>query len=327
MLTFVLAGLLLVEPIAVPIPGGEGGIGFDDLLFAPSLHRFVIPGGRTGSVFLLDPATRRLESVGGLGKQASWSGGHGQGVTSADVGPGVLFAADRTTRKLFAFPLGGKGPVAEAALEGGPDYVRWVEPTREVWVTEPGKKVLEIFRFEAGSHPTLVRAGRIEVPDGPESLVVDASHGRAFTSTWHDQTLAVSLRERAVVGRWTNGCKGARGLAADVERGLLLVGCEEGAVTVVDIGHGGRVAGRARTGEGVDVIAYDPVARRVYVPAADAGRLEVFEVGADGALRALWQAPTAPGAHCVAADGTGQVLVCDPKGGRVLLFDDGKTPR
>lgn len=126
--------------------------------------------------------------------------------------------------------------------------------------------------------------------------------------------------------RWSNGCKGARGLAANPERGWVLVGCEEGAVTVVDTGQG-RVVGRARTGEGVDVIAYDPVARRVYVPAAGAARLEVFEADAAGSLRALWQAPTAPEAHCVAADGAGHVLVCDPRGGRVLLFDEGRTPR
>ena len=325
MLALILTGVLLAEPVAVPIPGGEGGIGFDDLVFSPPLHRFIVPGGRTGSVFLLDPATRQLEPVGALSKVPSWSGGHGQGVTSADACPGTLFAADRTTRRLFALPVGGPGPVAEAPLEGGPDYVRWVEGTHEVWVTEPAKKSIEIFRFDAGPAPALVRAGRIEVPDGPESLVVDGAHGRVFTSTWHDQTLAISLRERRVVARWSNGCKGARGLAADPDRGLVLVGCEEGAVTVVDTLHGGRLAGRARTGEGVDLIAYDPVAHRVYVPAADAARLEVFEVGQDGSLRALRQMGTAAEAHCAAADGAGHVVVCDPKAGRLLLFEEGKT--
>ncbi len=326
MLAFIVSAVLLAEPVVVPIPGGEGGVGFDDLLFSTPLHRFIVPGGRTGSVFLLDPTTRRLEPVGALGKLPTWTGGHGQGVTSADARAGTVFAADRGSKRLYAFPLGGGGRVAEAPLEGGPDYVRWVEPTGEVWVTEPGRKAIEIFRFDAGPAPALVRSGRIEVADGPESLVVDAAHGRAFTSTWHDQTLAISLRERTVRGRWSNGCKGARGLAADPGRGWVLVGCEEGGVTVVDTGQG-RVVGRARTGEGVDVIAYDPVARRVYVPAAGAGRLEVFEVGADGSLRALWQAPTAPEAHCVAADAAGHVLVCDPRGGRLLLFDEGRTPR
>lgn len=325
-LALIVARVLLAGPVGVPLPGGDGGIGFDDLVFSAPLGRFIVPGGRTGRVFLLDPATRKLEAVGALSKLPAWSGGHGQGVTSADARPGTLFAADRTARKLIALPLRGTGPLAEAPLEGGPDYVRWVEPTREVWVTEPGRKSIEIFRFDLTPAPALVRTGRIEVPDGPESLVVDAAHGRAFTSTWHDQTLVISLRERTVLARWTNGCKGARGLAADPERGLLFVGCEEGAVTVVDLGHGGRLAGRARTGTGVDVIAHDASSRRLYVPAADAGRLEVFEVSQDGSLRALWQAPTAAGAHCVASDGAGQVLVCDPKAGRLLLFQDGKTP-
>jgi hypothetical protein len=33
-LAFIVAGVLLAEPVAVPLPGGEGGIGFDDLLFS-----------------------------------------------------------------------------------------------------------------------------------------------------------------------------------------------------------------------------------------------------------------------------------------------------
>ncbi len=324
MLTLLVSAVLLAPPAPVPIPGGEGGIGFDDLVWSAPLGRFLVPGGRTGHVFLLDPATRALEPVGALGKGQSWTGGHGQGVTSADARSGTVFAADRTTRRLFAFPLGGKGRVAEAPLEAGPDYVRWVEPTSEVWVTEPGRKSIEIFRFDGAASPALVRTGRIEVPDGPESLVVDAEHGRAFTSTWHDQTLSIGLRERTVTARWRNGCKGARGLAVDAARGLVLVGCEEGAVTVVDAAHGGRLAGQARTGEGVDVIAYDPASRRVYVPAADAARLEVFEVGEGGGLRPVWQARTVEDAHCVAA-GAGVAVVCDPKGGRVLLFQEPKS--
>ncbi|HSP19227.1 MAG TPA: hypothetical protein VLQ79_06930, partial [Myxococcaceae bacterium] len=141
-LALIVTAVLLAEPVSIPIPGGEGGIGFDDLLFSPQLHRFIVPGGRTGSVFLLDPDTRRLEPVGALGKLPSWSGGHGQGVTSADARAGTLFAADRGSKRLYAFPLGGAGRVAEASLEGGPDYVRWVEPTGEVWVTEPGRKAI-----------------------------------------------------------------------------------------------------------------------------------------------------------------------------------------
>src|SRR3954466_8590861 len=52
MITFTLALLLAASPttVAVPIPGGNGGVGFDDLGFSPALHRLLVPGGRTGNL-------------------------------------------------------------------------------------------------------------------------------------------------------------------------------------------------------------------------------------------------------------------------------------
>ena len=322
MLSLILTVVVVASPVGVPVPGGEGGIGFDDLLFSAQLHRFIIPGGRTGSVFLMDPATRRLEAVGALSKLPSWKGGHGEGATSADATSDTLFVADRTTKRLFALPMDGKGTPAEAPLGSGPDYVRWVEPTGEVWVTEPDAEAIEIFRFDPKAQPALVRTGRVAVADGPESLVIDREHGRAFTNTWHDRTLAVGLRERSVVAEWKNGCKDARGLDADRTRGLLFVGCAEGLATVIDTAGKGRIAGKAKTGAGVDIVAYVTPTRRLYVPAGKAATLEAFEVQADGSLRSLWREAAAPQAHCVAADEGGHVVVCDPPGGRLLLYQD-----
>jgi hypothetical protein len=320
MIALVLVGALGATPVPLPIPGGEGGLGFDDLVFSEPLHRVLVPAGRLGAVFLVDPATRQLQRVGGLSQSGSWASGHGQGATSADARPGTLFVADRESKRLLAIPLGAKTPSAAVSLEGGPDYVRWVEPTSEVWVTEPGQKAIELFRFSAGERPTLIRAGRIDVPDGPESLVIDVQHGRALTNTWHDETVAIDLKSRAITARWKNGCKGARGLTTDPARSLVFVGCEEGAAVVLDVARGGKVVGRAKTGAGVDLIAY--ALGHVYVPAADSGRLDVLAVGPDGSLTPLWNAPTAAEAHCVATDDSGHVYVCDPKGGRLLVFTD-----
>ena len=321
MLSLVLAGVLLAEPVQVPIPGGEGGIGFDDLVFSAPLRRFIVPGGRTGSVFLMDPASRHLEPVGALTKFAFWKGGHSQSATSADARSDVLFVADRTTKRLFALPVDGKGTPAATPLESDPDYVRWVETTGEVWVTEPDAAAIEIFRFDPKA-PALVHSGRIPVRDGPESLVIDTAHGRAFTNTWHDRTLAIGLKDRRIGAQWSNGCKGARGLAADLEQGLLFVGCAEGAATVIDTSGKGRVAGRAATGAGVDIVAYAVSTRRLYVPSGKTGTLEVLAVEKDGSLRSLNRVPAEKDSHCVAVDEQSHVLVCDPRGGRLLFYED-----
>ena len=41
-----------LQPTVVPIPGGEGGIGFDDMIFSSSLHKVIVPAERTGKIFL-----------------------------------------------------------------------------------------------------------------------------------------------------------------------------------------------------------------------------------------------------------------------------------
>jgi DNA-binding beta-propeller fold protein YncE len=220
--------------------------------------------------------------------------------------------ADPATRRI----------VARAALGGGPDYVRWVGATREVWVTEPGRKVIETFRVEGRAPPRLAPTGTIEVPDGPESLEIDPGQRRAYTNTWHDATLAIDLESRAIVGRWRNGCSGSRGLAVDAERGFVYVGCDEGKAVVIDAAHDGQVIGQAPTGGGVDIIAYGSKLSHLYVPGGEAADLTVIGVGNGGALHVLGKMATARGAHCVAADDLGNLYVCDPAKGRLLVFRD-----
>src|SRR3954465_3344553 len=176
----------------LPLPGGESGIGFDDLLYSTALDKVLVPGGRSGRLNLVDPKTRQVESIEGFTSTGQFGGGHSQGTTSADSGRGLLFASDRNRRTVMIVDVGRKKIVGSAQLGGVPDYVRWVEPNGEVWVTEPSRQVIEYFTLATdGGAPRLVRAGMISVPDGPESLVVDATRGRAYTHTWHDATIAI----------------------------------------------------------------------------------------------------------------------------------------
>src|SRR5262249_43098107 len=84
---------------AGPLPDGAGGIGFDDMGFAPRLHKMIVPAGRTGNLVLIDPDDRSLTAISGFTK-SSGGGGHGDGTTSADEGAGLLFASDRSKQRL-----------------------------------------------------------------------------------------------------------------------------------------------------------------------------------------------------------------------------------
>lgn len=315
-----IAVALAATPPTVELPGGQGGIGFDDLVFSPELHRVLVPAGRTGRLDLVDPATGAVESVGGFGARLGPTRGHADGTTSADFGMGTLFAIDRTRGMLTAVDPAAHRIVAEVRVQGEPDYVRWVAQRQELWVTEPG--MIETFLFEPGAMPLLVRSGEIAVEDGPESLVIDSARHSAYTNTWHHSTVAIDLDKARVASRWENGCADARGLALDPAHGLLFVGCDDGRAVALDPGRGGAVVGRAQAGQGVDVIAFDADLSHLYLPAARAGELTVVGVRQGGALEPLGKLRTARGAHCAVSSGRGRIYVCDPGAGRLLVLED-----
>ena len=309
-----------VTPLS--LPGGEGGIGFDDLRFSADLHQLLVPAGASGRLDLVDPKTQGISEIAGFSTAPQRERGHSQGTTSADSGDGLVFASDRTAGTLVIVDPGAKRIVSSVKLGGAPDYVRWVAPLREVWVSEPGSKVIETFRLDRKGSPVLTRVGSIAVADGPESLEIDPTRRRAYTNTWHDATFAIDLTSRTIVARWSNGCEGARGLALDVAHGFAFVGCKEGKAVVLDVEHGGKVLGHAPAGKGVDVIAFATGLSHLYVPGAEAARLTVIGIDGRGRPEVLGSAETAPDAHCVATDDSGSAYVCDPGKGRLLVFRD-----
>ena len=309
-----------LAPLA--LPGIKGGTGFDDLRFSPELHKLLVPGGRSGHLYLIDAKTHAVETIAGFSASAEAARGHSEGTTSADGGEGLIFASDRNDRALVVVDPATRRIVAREKLGGTPDYVRWVAPLREIWVTEPGAKAIEMWRLTGKDPPKLAHAGNIEVADGPESLEIDPLRRRAYANTWHDTTVAIDLASRAVASRWPNACEGARGLALDAEHGLAFVGCKEGKAVVLDVQHGGKVVGSAPAGKGVDVIAFAGKLSHLYVPGAEAATLTVLGVRAGGELSMLGTVATAADAHCVASDGDGNAYVCDPGKGQLLLFHD-----
>jgi hypothetical protein len=311
-----------LAPTTIQLPGGEGGIGLDDLRYSPSLGKLLVPGGRTGKLDLVDPVSGAVTSIEGFAAKESYAGGHGDGTTSVDEGAGLLFAIDRTSMQVLVLDPSSQTRVSAAALAAGPDYVRYVAATRELWVTQPAADQIEVFRLPAGARPVPEPAGVIAVAGGPESLVVDGQRGFAYTHLWNGATVAIDLRKRSIEARWPNGCSGSRGIALDEARGWLFVGCAEGRATVIDV-HDGKLLSSAPTGAGVDIIDYDPQRGHLYVPGGTAGTLTILGVSAQGVLGVLGTYPVAQGSHCVTTDGNGRVFVGDPEGGRLLVIEDG----
>jgi len=313
-------------PATIQLPGGESGIGLDDLRYSPRLGRVLAPAGRTGNLDLVDPATGTVTAIGGFGARDAYSGGHGDGTTSVDEGAGFLFAIDRTAKRVVVVDPVGRVILSGAALAADPDYVRFVAATDELWVTEPDADQIEVFRLPKGERPVPEQAALISIKGGPESLVIDGKRGRAYTHLWEGATLAIDLHERSITGHWPNGCAGSRGIALDEARGFLFVGCAEGRAAVLDVDHDGKQLSSASTGEGVDIIDYDAQRGHLYVPGSKSATLTILGVSQKGELTVLGTIPAARGSHCVTTDGNGHAFVGDPQRGRLLVIKDSLPP-
>lgn len=327
MLTHRCAALALaLQACSVPdgdeldLPGGSPGIGFDDLRYSAALGRVLAPGGRSGQLYLVEPQSLEVTSVAGFSTEDDYDGGHDFGATSVDEGGGLIFVTDRTARTLYVIDPASLAIVGSTALASGPDYVRWVAKTRELWVTEPSGSQLEIFAMPEGVFdpvPTAV----IPIDNGPESLVVDQTAGLAYTHHWQASSLVLDVTTRQVVAEWDNGCAASRGLAVDPVHHFFFAGCNEGTLSVLDA-HTGRILSSESRGAGFDVLGFDSTRGHLYLAGGACACLVILGVSASGELSFLDRFDAPGSTHCATADEQGHAWVCDPDEGKLWRVND-----
>jgi DNA-binding beta-propeller fold protein YncE len=310
-----------LQSTAVSIPGGEGGIGFDDMAYSPDLHKVLVPAGHTGKIYLIDPVNFTMDSIGGFSSSPEFQKGHEVGVSSADQGEGFIFAADHGKHQIIAVDAKTGAVAASADLLGDADYVRFVGINHEVWVTEPHDKRIEIFRFSAADHSIIRTTIMMFVNDGPESLMIDTLRGRAYTNLG-PQAAALDLSMHSVIGKWPNDCIKSRGDALDSQKGYLFVSCAEGKAVVFDLNHDNKEISTLSTDPGPDVISYNAKLSHLYFTSSKNATLSILGVSAQGKLSLLGQAPADKRAHCVVSDDQDNIWVCDPPRGQLLRYKD-----
>lgn len=306
----------------VTMPNAGPGIGFDDLQYSPTLHRVLVPGGRSGKLDLIDPGSLAVDTVSGFSVVGDYAGGHDDSATAVSEGRGLLFVTDRTSRRLSVVDPASHAIVSSAPLATTPDYVRYVAATGELWVTEPGADQIEVFALAAQAPFTPTATTTIPITNGPESLVVDQSHGRAYTHRWQASTVVIDVHTRQTVAEWQNGCAASRGLAIDEGRQHFVVACAEGTIAVLDAANGGRELSSLAKGAGFDVIGYSTNLHHVYAAGSACGCLMMLGVSAAGQLSFLGRSAADSSTHCAVADDVGHAWVCDPNHGKLWRVDD-----
>ncbi len=289
-------------------------VGIDELRYAPTLRRVLAPAGGTGKLLLIDPATVGVETLAGF-STAEAGAGHGHGVTSAYASATQLFAIDRDRMELIVASRKDLTVLARARLASAPDYVRYVASTGELWVTEPRASQIEIFRVDGAK---LQATATLPIHGGPEDLEIDDTHGRAYTHLWKGQTVAIDTKTRSVITTFPNHCTDSRGLVLDIARGFVMAGCAEGKLVVMSTE--GAFLSELATDAGVDNFAYSAALKHAYVPSDSHNVTLVAAIDDRGIARAIGS--FSGGSQCAAADEVGQIWVCDPSHGRLIVVRD-----
>jgi DNA-binding beta-propeller fold protein YncE len=271
---------------------------------------------------LIDPDTLAVTSIPGFGAVADYSGGHDDGPTSVDEGNGLLFVTDRTTGKLDVVDPAAGRIVSSIALASGPDYVRFVAATNEVWVTEPSADQVEILTLNRDPTVAPTQATVVALTNGPESMVIDHKRGRAYTHRWQASTVSIDVTTRAIVAEWRNGCAASRGIALDEARGFLFASCSEGTTSVLDVANGGKILSTMARGSGFDVIGYAAQTGHLYLAGSSCGCLVTLGVSAQGALSFISRVDASGSTHCAVADDAGHAWWCDQDRGSAWRVTD-----
>jgi YVTN family beta-propeller protein len=176
-------------------------------------------------------------------------------------------------------------------------------------------------------------AGTITVIDPAQDKVIDTiaagpgfeqaeadGHGHLYIAhSEAGQVLRIDTLRRTADAAWAvPGCGKPHGLALDVARHRVFVGCPSGVLAVLDARTGRGVASVA-IGRGGDTVLFDAARGKIYSPNAD-GTLSVIDATGPDHFVAEPPVPTRPGAR------TGAL---DPATGRLFLVTgevDGTEP-
>lgn len=310
----------------IKIPGGEHGIGFDDIGYAAALNRITIPAGATGNLVLIDPATDGLTVISGVSAPPLKNKGkrrHREGTSSAMYAEGYLFASDHSHNpaEIAAINPRTHEVVGRTKLQSDSDYVRYVARTHEVWVTEPRAHQIQVFKLSVALKPVLTPETVIHIAGGPEALEIDNARNRAYSNLDQSKTVEMELTSHKILAEWPNTCEGSNGIAIDEEHDHVFVACNNKIVTLAPAEQG-KVIASAPAGSDIDIISYSPKLHHLYVPGASSATLTIFDAAPSGKLASLAVYRTAKGAHCVTDDNDGHLFVCDPRAGEILKIDD-----
>jgi hypothetical protein len=306
----------------VPLPGVTAHATVDFIAYESGHERVWVPVANTGSVDLLDIATRTFTRINGFPtKEVEVKGSKRMmGPSSISIGEGFAYVGNRATREVC--------PVSTSTLKVGkclkvpsaPDAVAYVASGKEVWVTTPRDQAVVV--FDASKPDVLLAKATVKLDGAPECYAIDDSRGLFFTNLEDkNKTVVIDVKTHEAKATWNLTCssEGPRGIAVDAIRGLAYVACTD-QVLVLDASKSGAQLAKLDTGAGVDNIDWLQAQQRLYVAAGKSARLTVAHVDDRGQPSVVATGATSDGARNAVADTNGGVYVVDRANARLLVF-------
>jgi DNA-binding beta-propeller fold protein YncE len=275
---------------------------------APSyriLHTWTLGGDGGWDYLKVDPDARRLyiaratrvmvvnaDSGESVGEIADTPGVHGVALVT-DLGKG--FASNGREDTVSVFDLKALKTLNKIKVGNRPDAI---------WYDSASKRV---FTFNAGSQDaTAIDAskgdvvGTIPLGGKPEFAQSDG-RGTVFVNLENkNQLFALDANKLTVRERWPlPGCEEPSGLAIDMKKRRLFVGCANKVMPVVDADNG-KILATIPIGDGVDATAFDDDTGLAFASCGE-GVLTVAHEDTPGKFSAV-NVPTQRGARTMALD-------------------------
>jgi DNA-binding beta-propeller fold protein YncE len=159
----------------------------------------------------------------------------------------------------------------------------------------------------------------IDIPEGPEWVLWDASTDRIFQNIKsNDSLLVIDPARNTIRERWaTAPAKSPHGLALNAKTHRLFCAGTNGKLAVLNAGDG-KLLGSADMVTGVDQIAFDAAKDRLYCPSSS-GKMTVLDTSGNS-VKPIGDVTTARGAKTVAFDPkTHAVWLAYAEGGKCFV--------
>jgi DNA-binding beta-propeller fold protein YncE len=244
------SGLRLEKEIAL-----EGTTSFDYVSVDPEARRLYV--GHSPKIDVVDLAKgEKIGEVDGV------PGAHGA-VAVRELKKG--FATSGQKNRLVAFDLDTFKVIGEVETGQNPDALLYVPSAKEVWTFNgKSKSVTCVDGSSLEVKATIVLEGK------PEAAVVHPEKGLVYVNLEDKSAIAaIDVRKHEVVGTHSVSPGDApTGLAFDEKNGLLMCGCGNKKLVVVEVASW-KVAGSAEIGDHCDGVAFDPGSRTAFASCRD----------------------------------------------------------